>query len=168
MNKPLDALQAFAARQSTRAFSARPVDREVLEAIIDAARLAPTANNVQPWEFVVVTDAETRRKMAELTDWGKFIADSPACVAVFCKDTKYYLEDGSAATQTILVAAAALGVQSCWVAGDKKPYAASMAALLGVPEGHKLVSLIPLGYAGKSVKQAAKRELGSVLHWERY
>lgn len=168
MNKPLDALQAFAARQSTRAFSDKPVERDVLEAIIDAARLSPTANNVQPWDFVVVTNAETRRKMADLTDWGKFIADSPACVAVFCKDTKYYVEDGSAATQTILVAAASLGVQSCWVAGDKKAYAATMAELLGVPEGHKLVSLIPLGYASKTAKKAAKRDLNNVLHWEKY
>jgi nitroreductase len=168
MNTPLDALQAIAERHSTRVFSNKPIERDILETIVDAARRAPTANNVQPWEFVVVTNAATRKQMAELTDWGKFIADSPACVAVFCKDTKYYLEDGSAATQTLLLAAAALGVQSCWVAGDKKAYAARMAELLGVPKDHKLVSLIPLGYASGRDNRTEKRELESVLHWEKY
>ena len=168
MLQPLDALQAIARRHSTRTFSDQPIDRNVIEAIVDAARRAPSANNVQPWEFVVVTDVEQRTRVAALTDYGKFIADSPACVAVFCKDTKYYLEDGCAATQTILLAAAALGVQSCWVAGDKKPYAEEMAQLLGMPEGYKLIALVPLGYERKQAKTADKRPLASVLHWERY
>lgn len=168
-DKPIDAVAAITARHSTRAFSPKPVPRELLETIIDAARRAPSANNVQPWDFVVVTDAETRKQIAGLTDWGKFIADAPACVAVFCKDVKYFLEDGAAASENILVAAASLGVQSCWVAGDKKAYAPKVAALLGVPDGHRLVSLLPLGYAeNPGEKPAQKRDLSSVLHWEKF
>jgi len=75
-----------------------------------AARLAPTARNVQPWEFVVVTEASKRRQLAALTDHGKFIAEAPVCVAVLSHETKYYIEDCSAATTSILLAAAALGL----------------------------------------------------------
>lgn len=168
-DKPLSAIAAITTRHATRTYSHEPVPREVLETIIDAARRAPSANNVQPWDFVVVTNPETRKQIAELAEYGKFIADAPACVAVFCKDVKYFLEDGSAATENILVAAAALGVQSCWVAGDKKAYAPKIAALLGVPEGHRLVSLLPLGYAANAnEKPTAKRPLAEVLHWEKF
>ena len=164
----MEALKAIAERHSTRSYAAKPVPREVLEQVVDAGRLAATGRNEQPWEFVVVTDAETRRRIAGITEFGKFIAQAPACVAVLCKDTKYFVEDGSAATQNIMVAAAALGVQSCWVAGDKKPYAPEISALLQAPAGCRLMSLIALGYAPGPEARAPKRPLKEVLHWERF
>ena len=118
----MEALEAIKTRRSVRSFSNKPVEREIIERILDCARLAPSANNTQPWEFVVVTDQAIRESIAGLTDYGKFIAEAPVCIAVFCKDTKYYLEDGCAASENILVAAWALGLSSCWVAGDKKQY----------------------------------------------
>jgi nitroreductase len=164
----MDALEAIAARHSSRHFSAKPLSSETIEKIVDAGRLASTARNVQPWEFVVVTESETRKKIAGLTDNGKFIEQAPACVALFCRDTKYFLEDGSAATQNILIAAAALRVQSCWVAGDKKPYAADIGRLLNAPDSSKLVSLIALGYDERATVRPVKRPLAEVLHWERF
>ena len=164
----MDALQAITTRHSTRSYDGRPVERDVLEQIVDAGRLAATGCNEQPWEFVVVTDAEARRAIAQLTDYGKFIADAGACIVVVCKDATYYLEDGSAATQNMLVAAAALGVQSCWVCGDKKAYGDPVMKLLGAPAGHKLVSLVALGYAARQRPRAAKRPLGEVMHWEKF
>ena len=107
--------------------------------------------NLQPWQFVVVTDKSMRAKIAHLTDYGKFIAGAPACIAVFCQDTKYYLEDGSAAVENILLAATALGLGSCWVAGDKKPYAEEVANLLGVPRKYKLIALISLVVASVNI-----------------
>ena len=163
----MNALEALRERRSVRSFLERPIDKSALETIIDCARFAPTANNSQPWEFVVVTDPATRAKIADITDYGKFIRRSPACVALFCRNTKYYLEDGSAATQNILLAAWALGIGSCWVAGDKKPYAETIRQMLKVPEGYKLVSLIALGYfQGKP--SISKRPLNDVLHWEEF
>jgi nitroreductase len=129
--------------------------------------LAPTANNVQPWEFVVVTDPELLRRIAVITEYGKFIADAPVCVVVLSKETKYYLEDGSAATENILLAARAHGLGACWVAGDKKPYASEICRLVGAPRGCKLVSLIPIGYPAESPEKS-KRPLSDVLHWEKY
>jgi nitroreductase len=164
----MDALTAIASRHSVRRFTTKPIPRDVLEKIVDAGRLAPTARNVQPWEFIVVTDREMLKKIGEITDTGKFIADAGACIAVVCKATKYYLEDGCAATENILIAATALGIQSCWVAGDKKPYGQSILDLLAVPSQHNLVSLLALGHADGEPKTYVKRGLDRVLHWEKF
>jgi nitroreductase len=163
----MDAIQVLKTRRSVRAYRRAPVPRKLIEDIVDCGRLAATAINIQPWEFVVVTDPKRLRKIAETSDHGKFIADAPVCVLVLCKDTKYYLEDGSAATENILLAARAHGLGSCWVAGDKKSYASEICRLVGAPEGYKLVSLIPIGYPAESPEKT-KRPLSDVLRWEKY
>jgi len=163
----MDAIETLKTRRAVRAYTRDTVPRNVIEDIIDCGRLAATAINIQPWEFVVVTDAALRGRIAEATDYGKFIADAPVCVVVLCRETKYYLEDGSAATQNILLAAHAHGLGSCWVAGDKKPYAADICRLVGAPPGYKLISLIAIGYPAERPEKA-KRPLADVLHWEKY
>jgi len=164
----MDALQALKKRRSSRTFNTQPVARKLIEELVDCARFAPTARNIQPWEFVAVTEKKTLAELGSLADNGSFIRDSNCCIAVFAKDTKYYLEDGCAATQNILIAAANLGLSSCWVAGDKKPYCDRVKELLGVPFDFRLVSLIPLGYSDAEPSLPLKRPLKEVLHWERY
>jgi len=115
-----------------------------------------------------VTNREKLREIADITDHGKFLAGAAAAIAVFCRDTKYYLEDGCAATENILVAAADLGVSSCWVAGDKKPYGLDIARALGVPEGFKLISVLSLGYSKTPPAPHKKRPLKELLHWEKF
>jgi nitroreductase len=117
--------------------------------------------NLQPWKFIVVTNGAMRTKIANITDYGKFIADAPACIAVFCEDTKYYLEDGCAAVENIL-----LGVGSCWIAGDKKTYAEEVANLLGVPNRYKLIVLIALGYSDQKPR-GRRKSLAEMLSWEK-
>jgi nitroreductase len=101
---------------------------------------------------------------------GKFLAQASACIAVFCSDTKYYLEDGCAATCNILLAATGLGIGSCWIAGDKKDYCPQAADLLNTPAGYRLVSLVALGYPKleNSFYTAKKRELKELIHWEKF
>lgn len=164
----MEAQEALITRRSIRRYKDTPIPAEIIKQIIDAARLAPTANNRQPWEFIVVTRQETRLKIADLADYGKFIAQAPVCVAVFCQDIKYYLEDGSAATQNILLSAWAQGIGSCWVAGDKKSYCQPISRLLDVPQEYKLVSLIALGYPIGKHAPHHKRDLSEILHWENY
>jgi nitroreductase len=163
----MDAIEVLKTRRSVRAYISEPVPKKTLEDIIDCGRLAATAINIQPWVFVVATEPAMLRKIADITDYGKFIAQAGACVVVLCKDTKYYLEDGSAATENILLAARAHGLGSCWVAGDKKPYAVDICRLVGAPSGCRLVSLIPVGYPAETPEQP-KRPLSEVLHWEKY
>jgi nitroreductase len=163
----MDAITALKTRRAVRAFRPDPVAREVIEDIVDCARLAASAINVQPWEFVVVTEPAMRQRLADITDYGKHIAQAPVCVAVLCRETKYYLEDGAAATENLMVAARAHGLGSCWVAGDKKDYAPRILEALGAPPRLKLISLVPMGLPAEQ-PEPPKRPLTEVLHWEKY
>jgi nitroreductase len=163
----MDALTALRTRRSIRKYTATPVPHEMLETMVDCARLAATGCGEQPWEFVVVTDAAARRRLAESTGYGKFIADASACVVVLCRDTRFYLEDGSAATQNLLLAATAQGLGTCWIGGDKCDYAEAVQTIVGAPEGYKLISLVAVGFPAE-MPVRGKRSLAEVLHWERF
>ncbi len=165
----IEIIEIIKKRRSVREYQDKPIAKEVLEIIVDAARFAPTARGVQPWEFIVITEGVTLRGIGQIAETGRFIAQAKACIAVFCSDTKYYLEDGCAATENILIAATALGIASCWVAGDKKPYSSEINSLLNAPPSFKLVSLIALGYpeSEKVFRIIEKRNLNDVIHWER-
>jgi nitroreductase len=164
MNKGLELLKE---RRSIRAYTNQPVGREVLEDIVDFARLAATAMNEQPWEFVVATDKAMLQRLPELTGHAQFIASAAACILVICKPTGHYLEDGSAASEHILLAAHAHGLGACWVAGEKEGYAEAIRKLVGAPEGYRLICLIPVGFPAES-PAIEKRSLQEVLHWEKY
>ncbi|MFC1632386.1 nitroreductase family protein [Candidatus Omnitrophota bacterium] len=99
---------------------------------------------------------------------GSFVKGAQACLAIFCKDTKYYLEDGCAATENILLAAADLGLGACWIAGDKKDYCAQVGALLNAPTGLRLISLISLGWPKQQAGQTKNRQLAELIHWEKF
>ena len=161
-------LQLLKNRRSQRTFHNKPIEHELIEQIIDCARFAATARNIQPWEFIVITDDKIKERIADLAPNGKFIAPAAICIAVFCQDTKYYLEDGCAATENILLAASALGIGSCWVAGDKKPYVEDIHRMLSIPQGYKLVSLIALGYCKEQSPSPSKRPLSEVIHWGKF
>ena len=163
----MDAIECLKTRRSVRSYKDEPVNKEVIEDIVDCGRLAATGMNLQPWEFIVVTDPDTRRQLADITEYGKFIADAPVCIVVISEKCKYFIEDCSAATQNLLLAARAHGLASCWIAGDKKPYCAEISAVLSVPDTHTLVSLVAIGHP-KAVREAQKRPLSEVIHWERY
>jgi nitroreductase len=163
-------LQLIRSRRSVRRY--RPghqVSREQLEAIVDCGRLAPTANNAQSWEFVVVTQPERLRQLGQIATSGRFIADASACIVV-CGDPRnrsVYL-DGAAATENMLLAIHALGLCSCWVQGYEKDYNQTIKALLGIPEQHVLVALIPVAVAEGPTSPPPKRPLAEVLHWEKF
>lgn len=164
----METFDAIKIRCSVREFKDTVIPKDVIEKIIDCGRVAPTARGEEPWEFTAVTDKKILRGIADITDYGKFIANSACAILVFCKDTKYYLEDGCAATENMLIAATDLGIGSCWVAGDKKSYCPKLTALLGAPPGYKLVSIVVLGYPARKTSPTAKRPLKDVLHWERF
>jgi nitroreductase len=163
----VDAIECLKTRRSIRAYQHKTVPKAIVEDIIDCGRLAASAINIQPWLFVAVDDEGVRKQIAEITDYGKFIAHAPACIVVFCRNVKYFVEDGSAATQNILNAARAHGLGSCWVAGHQKAYGGRIRVLLGVPDEYVLVSLVALGYPAED-RRPEKRPLADVLRWNRY
>ncbi len=164
----MDIVDCIKKRTSIRDYSNKTIDKKDIERLIIAASLAPTARNIQPWEFIIVTKKEDLKCLANITDHGKFIKDAACCIVVVCKDTKYYLEDGCAATENILLQASGLGLGACWVAGDKKAYANDILLFLKVPETFKLVSMVALGFPSRAVKSKEKRSFKQLLHWERF
>jgi len=165
----METYEAIKSRRSVRNYMNKEVKEEDIKKIVDAGRLSATANNIQPWEFVVVRDRKNREKLAEIASKnGPYMKESPVVIAVFCKDTKYWIEDGSAATQNMLVMARDLGLGSCWIAGAKKDYSKKVCEFLGVPEGYNLLSLICIGYPEKGFPEIQKRSLNEVLHWEKF
>jgi nitroreductase len=166
----MDDLGLLKLRRSVRVFQNKNIPKNELERIIEVARYAPTARNVQPWEFVVIENKDILKELAGLAENARFMAQAAACIVVFCVDTKYYLEDGCAATCNILLAATALGIGSCWVAGDKKPYSGQISSLLNTPGDMKLISLIALGYPQDkdAFRDMVKRPLKELIHWEKF
>jgi nitroreductase len=164
----MDFFETVVSRCSVREYDGKTIDDDTLGAIVDAGRRAPTARCVEPWEFIAVRDKKKLNSISRMAPNGAFIKGAAAAIVLVCKDTKYYLEDGCAATQTMLLAAAALDVGACWIAGDKKEYAQGVLDLFGVPSGYKLVSIISLGYPRLPVSAKEKRPLAKVLHLEKF
>ncbi|MBL7157858.1 MAG: nitroreductase family protein [Candidatus Omnitrophica bacterium] len=164
----METFDSISKRVSIREYKSKPIEKTLLEKLVDAGRRAPTARAVEPWEFVVVENKETLKKLGEIANTGSFIKDAAGCIAVFSKDTKYYLEDGSAATENILLACADLGIGACWVAGDKKPYVGEVSRLLGAPSDLRLVSLVSLGWPKEKTEQVKNRKLKDVIHWDKF
>lgn len=164
----MEVFEAINRRTSVRSFDDKPVEEELVRRLIDAGRRAPSGRNVQPIEFVVITEPDRRRHLATITEYGKFLAQAPVCIVVVSADTKYYLEDGCAAAENILLAAAGLGLGSCWVAGDKKPYAEEIVRWLQAPDGFKLVAMLAIGYAVSSTVPREKKAVDKILHWQTY
>jgi nitroreductase len=163
----MDAITCLKSRRSIRAYDRRPVSDETIADIVDCGRLAATAMNEQPWVFVVVRDPAVRRLIAEAMGHSAFVAEAPVCVAVLCRQSDYLLEDGSAATENLLLAATAHGLGSCWIAGHKMAYASEIVRLLGAPDDQVLVSMVSIGFAAES-PSPDKRTLSDVLRWERF
>ncbi len=161
----MDALEAIRKRRTVRSFTGAAIPRADLETIVDAGRLAASGYNRQPWDFIVVTD---RGMIEQLKIAAQWMEKAGAIIAVVLDPaTKYWLEDGSAAVQNMLVAATALGYGSCWLEGYTLPLESQFKALLGVPDDRRLLTLVPIGVPVEWPTKE-KKPLEQVLHWERF
>jgi nitroreductase len=161
------AIETLKTRRSIRTYTSQPVDPKIIEDMIDCARLAPTAMNDQPWEFVVITGKDGLGRIPPLLGHAEFIANAAFCVLVLARETDCAMEDCCAATENLLVAAEAYGLGACWVAGLQQAYAPVVAKAFGAPESHKLISIVSVGYPAET-PMIEKRALADVLHWERF
>jgi nitroreductase len=161
----MDALEAIRKRRTVRSFTGAAIPRADLETIVDAGRLAASGYNRQPWDFIVVTDRGMIEQLKIAAQWME--KAGAIIVVVLDPATKYWLEDGSAAVQNMLVAATALGYGSCWLEGYTLPLESQFKALLGVPDDKRLLTLVPIGIPVEWPAKE-KRSLEQVLHWERY
>jgi nitroreductase len=137
---------ALRARRSIRSFEDKQVPREAMDRLLEAARQAPSANNLMPWRFVVVTDPQVRAKIAANATYGKFLARTPVAVVAIGHEAaspKWYAVDTAIALEHIALAAVVEGLGSCWIGSfDEK----NVMELLAVPEGQRVVAILALGY----------------------
>ena len=161
------AIEVLQTRRSIRTYADKPVERGTIEEIVDCARLAPTAMNDQPWDFVVLTERADLQRIPPMLGHAEFIANAAFAVLVVTRQTDCALEDCSAATENLLIAAAAHGIGSCWVAGARQPYAPVVAKAFGAPEDRQLIAIVSFGYPAEN-PGIEKRALNDVLHWGRF
>lgn len=173
----MDLLEAIKGRRSVRSFKKQNIPQNAIEILIDSARNAPSAGNIQPWEFVIITNSTTKRKLAEATLNQKLIEEAPMTIVV-CADEKrsamgygergktlFCLQDTAAATQNILLTAYAMGLATCWIGAFKED---EVKDLLKASEGIRPVAIIPIGYPNETVRQRGKRLLNQMVHYERF
>jgi nitroreductase len=160
-------IEVLQTRRSIRTYADKPVERGIIEEIVDCARLAPTAMNDQPWDFVVVTAKEDLARIPVILGHGEFIANAAFAVLVMARESGCAVEDCAAATENLLIAATAHGIGSCWVAGTGQPYGPAVLKAFGAPEDRQLTAIVSFGYAAEN-PQIEKRALADVLHWNRF
>jgi len=157
----MDVFEAVSRRYSCRSYQARAIEDEKLASVLEAARLAPSAKNLQDWRFVVVTDESMKEKLAEAANGQKFIATAGA-VIVACSVSDYTMSCGQAigpidvsiALEHIALQATNLGLATCWI-GAFSPD--KVRRILGIPDDIEIIDLMPIGYPADS-KPAARRE----------
>jgi len=174
----MDCLEALKTRRSVRRYKPDMIPEQDLLEIMDAGRLAPTAGNFQPWEFIIARDKETIAALREATyNRQELFATAPVVIAV-CADPKkseYYGERGmnyfcildcAIATQNMLLAAHALGYGGCWVGGFSE---SKVRGVLGIPDNIRVVSLMPVGKPAEGEPwDPPKRDLKDIMHWDRW
>lgn len=161
----MDALEAIRKRRSVREYTGDPIPREDLVKIVDAGRLAATGSNKQPWDFIVVTEREMIEKLKVASKW---MEKAGAIIAVVLDpSSRWWLEDGSAAVENMLIASTALGYGSCWLEGYTLPREEEFKELLGVPQEKRLLTLVPIGVPTEWPTRE-KKSLEEVIHWEKY
>ncbi len=169
--------EAIRTRRSVRSFLSSPISDSEVEYLIELATWAPSAGNLQPWEFVVVRDERVKERLAEeaLHQW--WIAEAPV-VVVACADERrsarvygargrllYCICDVSAAVENLLLAAHARGLGSCWVGAFHDD---GVSRLLSLPSGVRPIAILPLGRPAERPSPPPRRSLEEVVHFDRY
>ncbi|MFH0815258.1 MAG: nitroreductase family protein [Methanobacteriota archaeon] len=146
----MEVFDAIMTRKSVRAYGDEPVPDEVLERILESARISPSAANYQPWHFIVVRDKEKRAALAE-GKWARFLKEAPV-VIVGCgdrkKSPKWNAVDVSIAMQTMVLQATSEGLGTCWIGSFDE---VAVKALLKIPENYGVVALLALGYPREKI-----------------
>ncbi len=165
----MEVFEAIKSRRSIRKYTKDPVPEGLIVKILDAGRWAPSASNRQPWSFIVLKDEEVRRKIAEATTYGKFLAEAPLGIAVVVdpQASTHPVEDGAIAAQNMLLAAHALGLGACWIGSYNSFYEEKIKTILSIPKNKRLLSIISIGFPAESPTRTRK-ELRQIVFTDQY
>lgn len=171
----LELLEVMKSRRSIRRYKPTPIPDEVLRRILGAARLAPSANNAQPWKFMVVRDEDMKVKLIQACNNKKWIAEAPV-VIVACgypdeADTymggymNSYPVDVAIALEHLVLSATNEGLGSCWVGRFKEE---KVKDLLEIPADVRVVALLPLGYPNEEPEQSGRKNLSEIVCYDKF
>lgn len=163
-------------RRSIRRYQEKPVEDDKLDQLLQAGMAAPSASNVRPWEFVILTDDHSIGRFREGLQYGKYYA--PAAIIVCANpdlDTikkpdsfDFWVQDCSAATQNILLAAAGMGLGTCWLGiYPREKNIRLVREVAGLPETVIPLNVIYVGYP--AVEKNSRTQYDPArIHWGRY
>lgn len=162
----MDFLELVKTRRSVRVFLPTEVEEEKLQQILEAAKWAPSAGNLQARDFIIVRNPEKRRQLAEAAYGQDFIAEAPVVLVVCANRGKsakrygrrgeslYCIQDATASVENILLMAHAVGLASCWVGAFDEE---EVKEKLNIPEDVMPVAILPLGYAAEKPIAPSRR-----------
>ncbi|HHX17783.1 MAG TPA: nitroreductase [Clostridium sp.] len=161
-------------RYSVRSYLDKPVEKEKILQVLEAGRIAPSAVNKQPWNFIVITNEATKSKIANTypRDWFK---TAPAIIVVCGDHSKSWKRsdgkdhcdvDAAIAIDHMTLAAADIGLGTCWVCAFD---AAKCHEVLNLPENLEVIALLPIGYPADTAPENKKRlDISEIVTWEEY
>jgi nitroreductase len=166
----MDLMEAIRTRRSVRAYRPDPLPRALVEKVLEAARLAPSACNLQPWHFFAIADAKKRAelKSAYGKDW---LVNAPVVIVACARPGKawkrsdgvnYSSVDVAIAFDHLTLAARAEGLGTCWI-GAFKP--AELRRVLALPADLEPVAMTPLGYPAEEPRAPERKGLGEIVTW---
>ena len=158
--------EAIRSRRSIRKYKDEPIPPDKLETILEMARLAPSASNRQPWEFIIVQDEGTRKKIAKGCKYGGFLSECSAII-IGCGDTqitsKWFALDTFISMEHIALVAVEEGLGTCWIGAFDE---AEIKKLLKIPENLKIVALMALGVSNESPGPKSRKMLSEFVSYE--
>jgi len=168
----MDLYQAIKKRYSCRSYSPKPIESEKLERILEAARLAPSAKNLQDWRFVIITDEQKRKQLAIAANEQMFIATAPAII-VGCSNCDQTMRCGqkissidiAIAMEHIALAATAEELATCWIGSF---YPEKVRKVLDIPENIEIIELMPIGYPADKETHKPRENIEKTVCYERW
>jgi nitroreductase len=162
----MDALEVLFTRRSIRRYTGEPVAADNVKTILEAGMNAPSANNRQPWSFIVVDEREKLNAIMEAHPYSRMLAEAPLAIIV-CGDSaasnRFWQQDCAAATENILLAARALELGTVWMGVyPDEQRASSIAALFGVPDPIKPMCIIAVGHPAEQKGRVDRYDAGKV------
>jgi nitroreductase len=152
---------------AVRAYRDAPVPPEAVQRIVEAGRLTASSMNRQPWHFIAVEDREMLKKIGAAAKTGPYIAQAPLAVVVALEKSPFAVSDASRAIQSMILAAWAEGIGSCWVGFYDLE---AVKPLLGIPDEKEVLAIVPFGYPAKVLGKGKKKRkpLEAVAFQERF
>ncbi len=164
----MDVSEAILHRRSIRKFLDKQIPLEDIIKIVEAARWAPTAVNRQKTRFIVVTDDDLLKKIAnsaKIVFYKQKHAAQAAAMIVVCLDSTAWIEEVGAAIQNMLLQAFAMQIGTCWIGAFDRDF---VRTLLKIPHIYKILALILLGYYSENPKPPPRLELGKIAYLNKW